>query len=415
MPSFFERIQHGWNAFINGDNRNLSPTIGSGYSYRPDRRRSYKSSDKTIVNSFFNRIAIDVACITFRHVRLDQNGNFSDIIDSGINDCLNVEANIDQSGREFIQDIAYSMCDEGVVAVVPVDTTLDPEKTGSYDVKTMRVGRITQWFPQHVTVSLYDDKTGIRKEVTLPKRTVAIIENPLYATMNAPNSNLQRIIRKLSLLDAIDEQSGSGKMDLIIQLPYTVKSESRQKQAEKRRKDVEMQLTDSKYGIAYIDSTEKITELNRSLENNLLKQIEYLINMLYGQMGISEAVFNGTADEATMLVYYSRTIEPFCGAIADGMKRKFLTKTAISQGQSIKYFRDPFKLVPVSQIAEMADKFTRNEIMSTNEFRGVLGMFPANDPRADELRNKNLNQSPDMEEPVSVSPEDEYYEEYEEY
>lgn len=331
---------------------------------------------------------------------------YLETIDSDLNKCLNVEANIDQSGRELIQDIAHSMCDEGVVAVVPIDVDVDPTDSTGYKIYTLRTGKVTQWYPQHVRVSLYDERDGRRKELTLPKSMVAIIENPLYATMNGPNSNLQRIIRKLNLLDAIDEQSGSGKLDLIIQLPYTVKSEARQNQANKRRKAIEMQLTESKYGIAYIDSTEKITQLNRSLENNLLKQIEYLMNMLYGQMGISEAVFNGTADEQTMLTYNSRTIEPFCGAIVNAMRRKWISKTARTQGQSIMYFRDAFRLVPTSQLAELADKFTRNEIMSTNEVRAVLGMKPAKDPRADELRNKNINQEADAPDPVSVADSD---------
>lgn len=412
MPTFVERIRNSWNAFKNGkDYSYYTSDFGYGTSYRPDRARYNRTTDRTMVTSLYNRIAVDVAAISFQHVRVDSNDMFAEVIDDELNKCLTIEANIDQSGREIIQDIAHSMCDEGVVAVVPVETDKDPNDTEGYKIYNLRTGKITQWFPQHVTVSCYDERTGQRKEITLPKRMVAIIENPLSATMNGPNSNLQRIIRKLNLLDAIDEQSGSGKLDLIIQLPYTVKSEARQKQANNRRKAIEMQLTESKYGIAYIDSTEKITQLNRSLENNLLKQIEYLMNLLYGQLGISEAVFNGTADEQTMLTYYSRTIEPFCAAISDAMIRKFISKTARTQGQRIMYFRDPFKLVPTGQIAEMADKFTRNEIMSTNEIRAVLGMKPANDPRADELRNKNINQEADAPEPVSVAADDNgYYE-----
>ena len=407
MASLFERIRSGWNAFINNkDQTYYSSDYGSGSSYRPDRSRYYGGTDRSMVTALYNRIAIDVASITFQHVRVDKSGMFTELIESDLNRCLNWEANVDQSGRELLQDIAHSMCDEGCVAVVPVDTDIDPLDTNGYKILSLRVGKITEWFPQHVRVSLYDERTGKRDEITLPKSMVAIIENPLYATMNGPNSNLQRIIRKLNLLDAIDEQSGSGKLDLIIQLPYTVRSEARQNQANKRRKAIEMQLTESKYGIAYIDSTEKITQLNRSLENNLLKQIEYLMNMLYGQMGISEAVFNGTAEEQEMLTYHSRTIEPFCGAIANGMKRKWISKTARTQGQTIMYFRDPFKLVPTSQIADMSDKFTRNEIMSTNEVRAVLGMKPAKDPRADELRNKNINQEADAPEPVSVAESD---------
>lgn len=410
MPTLFDRVRNGWNAFRNGkDYSYYTSDFGYGTSYRPDRTRYARTTDRTMVTSLYNRIAIDVAAISFQHVRLDSNGMFEEVIDDDLNKCLTIEANIDQSGREIIQDIAHSMCDEGVVAVVPVETDKDPNDTEGFKIYNLRTGKVVQWFPQHVTVSCYDERTGQRKDITLPKRMVAIVENPLSATMNGPNSNLQRIIRKLNLLDAIDEQSGSGKLDLIIQLPYTVKSEARQKQANNRRKAIEMQLTESKYGIAYIDSTEKITQLNRSLENNLLKQIEYLMNMLYGQLGISEAVFNGTADEQTMLTYYSRTIEPFCAAIADAMRRKFISKTARTQGQTVMYFRDPFKLVPTGQIAEMADKFTRNEIMSTNEVRAVLGMKPANDPRADELRNKNINQEADAPEPVSVAAEDNRY------
>ena len=403
MPTLIERIQHGWNAFLNDDrHKNVNVDVGSGTSYQPGRSRVYRGTDRSMVTALYNRIAIDVAAVTFQHVRTDENGRYVETIKSKLNECLNVEANIDQTGRELIQDIAHSMCDEGVVAVVPVDTDLNPEVTGGYDILTLRVGKIVEWYPKNVKVSLYDENTGQRKEIVLPKSIVGIIENPLYATMNAPNSNLQRVIRKMNILDAIDEQSGSGKLDLIIQLPYTVKSETRRSQAEKRRKDIEMQLSSSKYGIAYVDSTEKITQLNRSLENNLLKQIEYMMTTLYGQMGISEAVFNGTADEQTMLTYYSRTIEPFCAAIANGMKRKFLTKTARTQGQSIMFFNDAFKFVPTSQLAELTDKFTRNEILSTNEMRALIGMRPSSDPRADELRNKNLNQSPDAPEPVSV-------------
>jgi len=407
MPTLVERIQHGWNAFLNDEKRtNYNVDIGAGSSYQPGRSRIYKGTDRSMVTALYNRIAIDVAAITFQHVRTDENGRYMETIKSKLNDCLTLEANIDQSGRELIQDIAHSMCDEGVVAVVPVDTDLNPEVTGGYDILSLRTGRVVEWYPKHVKVSLYDENTGQRKEIVLPKSTVAIIENPLYATMNAPNSNLQRVIRKMNILDAIDEQSGSGKLDLIIQLPYTIKSDARRSQANKRRKDIEMQLTSSKYGIAYIDSTEKITQLNRSLENNLLKQIEYLMTTLYGQMGISEEVFTGKADEQTMLTYYSRTIEPFCAAIANAMKRKFLTKTARTQGQSVMFFNDAFKFVPTSQLAELTDKFTRNEIVSTNEIRAIIGMRPSMDPRADELRNKNLNQSPDMEEPVSVAEEE---------
>ncbi len=403
MTTFGERLQHAWNAFLNKDQTKYVE-YGSGSGYRMDRRRfrSYRT-DKSIVTALYNRIAIDVASIEFQHVRVDNNGRYVEEIDSGLNYCLNTEANIDQTGRSLIQDIAFSLCEEGVVAVVPVDTTFDPTKTGSYDIESLRVGKIVDWYPEHVKIDLYNDRTGKHEEIMLPKKVVAIIENPLYSVMNSPSSTMQRLIRKLSILDAIDEQSGSGKMDLIIQLPYTVKTDLRKSQAEQRRKDVEMQLTNTKYGIAYIDSTEKVIQLNRSIENNLLSQIQYLMNLGYAQLGISEAVFNGTADEQTMLNYYNRTIEPFCSAIADEMKRKFLTKTARTQRQSILFFRDPFKLVPTSQIAEIADKFTRNEIASTNEMRSVIGWKPSDDPRADELRNKNLNESPDAQEPINIS------------
>lgn len=415
MPSVVERFKNGWNAFLNRD-----PTItykyvdiGAGYSYRPDRPKRIRGSEKSIVNSIYNRIAVDVASTTIQHARVNQNGQMVEVIKSGFNDCLNLSANIDQSGRAFIQDIVQSVCDEGVVAVVPVDTTSTP--IGSYDIRTMRVGSITEWYPRHVRIKLYNDRTGNKEEVTLPKDSVAIIENPLYSIMNEPNSTLQRLIRKLGLLDSVDEQSSQSKLDLIVQLPYAIKTDARRQQAENRRKDIEVQLASSKYGIAYIDSTEKVTQLNRSLENNLLQQIQYLTDQVFYQLGITNEVLNGTANEQTMLNYYNRTVEPFLGAITGEFKRKFLTKTAISQNQSVVYYRDPFKLVPVSQIAEISDKFTRNEIASTNEMRAVIGWRPSDDPRADELRNKNLNQSPEMEAPVSVADEDgydqeEYYE-----
>lgn len=407
MPTVIERFKNGWNAFFSRDPTTYKYVdIGGGYSYRPDRPKRMRGSEKSIVNSIYNRIAVDVASATIQHVRINVNGQMTDTIDSGINECLNLSANIDQTGRAFIQDIVQSMCDEGVVAVVPVDTTVDPTISGSYDINSMRVGKITEWFPRHVRVRLYNDRTGNTEEITLPKEVVAIIENPLYSIMNEPNSTLQRLIRKLGLLDSIDEQSSNPKLDLIIQLPYAIKTKARQEQAELRRKDIEVQLASSKYGIAYIDSTEKVTQLNRSLENNLLQQIQFLTDQVYFHLGITNEVLNGTADEQTMLNYYNRTIEPFLGAIADEMKRKFLTKTARSQRQDIVYYRDPFKLVPVSQIAEISDKFTRNEIASTNEMRAVIGWRPSDDPRADELRNKNLNQSPDAEKPVSVGEND---------
>lgn len=407
MPTVIERFKNGWNAFFSRDPTTYKYVdIGGGYSYRPDRPKRMRGSEKSIVNSIYNRIAVDVASATIKHVRINVNGQMTDAINSGINECLNLSANIDQTGRAFIQDIVQSMCDEGVVAVVPVDTTVDPTISGSYDINSMRVGKITEWFPRHVRVRLYNDRTGNTEEITLPKEVVAIIENPLYSIMNEPNSTLQRLIRKLGLLDSIDEQSSNPKLDLIIQLPYAIKTKARQEQAELRRKDIEVQLASSKYGIAYIDSTEKVTQLNRSLENNLLQQIQFLTDQVYFHLGITNEVLNGTADEQTMLNYYNRTIEPFLGAIADEMKRKFLTKTARSQRQDIVYYRDPFKLVPVSQIAEISDKFTRNEIASTNEMRAVIGWRPSDDPRADELRNKNLSQSPDAEKPVSVGEND---------
>lgn len=410
MPNYSlsERFKNAWNAFANRDPTDyLKNDIGVSYSYRPDRVRLIRGNERSIVTSVYNRIAIDVAAVTIQHVRLDENGRFLEEIDSGLNSIFNLEANIDQTGRAFITDIVISMLDEGVVAVVPVDTTIDPLKTESYDIHTARVGKIIQWYPEYVKVRLYNDRTGNHEEIMLPKRRVAIIENPLYSVMNEPNSTLQRLIRKLSILDAIDEQSGAGKLDLIIQLPYVIKSEARKTQAENRRKDIEMQLAGSKYGIAYTDGTERITQLNRPVENNLLSQIEYLTSMLYGQLGITEEIFKGTADDKTMLNYYNRTIEPILSAITDEVKRKFLTKTARTQHQSIEFYRDPFRLVPVGELASIADTFTRNEIMSSNEFRQILGMKPSDDPRADELRNSNLYQ----EEPSGYP--DEYSEDYE--
>ena len=410
MPRFSERLAHAWNAFLNREPLGYStPNIGSSYSYRPDRPRLSRGNERSIVTAIYNRIAMDVAAINIKHVRLDQNERYVETIDSGLNYTLNTEANIDQTGREFIQDIVLSMFDEGVVAVVPTDTTLNPKVTGSYDILTMRTGKIIDWYPEHVRVRLYNQKTGHKEEIVLPKSVVSIIQNPFYSIMNEPNSTLQRLIRKLNLLDAIDEQSGAGKLDLIIQLPYTIKTEARRKQAEDRRKDIEMQLAGTKYGIAYTDATEHVTQLNRSLDNNLMKQIEYLTSMLYGQLGLTDAIFNGSAGEQEMLNYYNSTIEPILSAITNEMRRKFLTKTARSQHQSIMFFRDPFKLVPVNQIADMADKFTRNEILSSNEFRAIIGFKPVDDQRADELRNKNLNQSPDAERPPTT--DDEYADE----
>lgn len=393
--SFGARLKHAWNVFLNRDPTENYQNVGPGYYYRPDRPRFGRGNERTIVTSVYNRIALDAAAMTFLHVRLDENDRFLSIIDSDLNKCLNLEANIDQTGRAFVQDVVMSMLDEGCVAIVPVDTTFDPKITGSYDVQSMRVGKITDWYPRHIRVKLYNENTGEKQEIIIPKSTVAIIENPLYAVMNEPNSTMQRLVRKLGLLDVIDEQSGSGKLDLIIQLPYVIKSEARRQQAESRRRDIEDQLSGSKYGIAYTDGTERITQLNRGVENNLMAQIEYLTSMLYSQLGITQSILDGTADEQTMLNYYNRSIEPIVSAIVAEMKRKFLTKTAIAQRQSIMFFRDPFKLVPVNNMAEIADKFTRNEIVSSNEIRQIIGMKPSDDPGADELRNKNLNQSAD--------------------
>ena len=391
--TFLNRIKNAWNAFVNNrDPISKWKDIGSSYYYRPDRQRFTGGNERTIVTSVYNRIAMDVAAIDIKHVRLDENDRYLETIDSGINRCFSEEANIDQTGRAFIQDIVMSMLDEGCVAIVPVDTNVDPTLSNSYDILSMRVGKILQWYPNHVQVRVYNDRTGNKEDLILPKETVGIIENPLYAVINEPNSTMQRLIRKLSLLDAIDEQSSSGKLDLIIQLPYTIKTEARRQQAEQRRKEIEMQLTNSKYGIAYTDGTEHITQLNRPIENNLMKQIEYLTSMLYSQLGITTTILDGSADEKTMLNYYTRTIEPIISAIVCEAKRKFLTKTARSQRQSFLFFRDPFKLVPISQIADIADKFTRNEIASSNEIRQCIGMKPSKDPKADMLINSNLNQ-----------------------
>ena len=391
---FVDRLKHSWNAFIN----NRDPTImhqnlGASYGYRPDRVRFSRGNERSIVTSVYSRIGIDASAIDIRHVRLDDNKRYVEDIASGLNNCLSIEANIDQTARAFMQDVVMSMLDEGCVAIVPIDTTLDPKITGSYDILSMRTGRILDWYPEHVRVRVYNEKTGQKEDIVVPKSSTAIIENPLYAVMNEPNSTMQRLIRKLNLLDVIDEQSGSGKLDLIIQLPYSIRSEGRKQQAEERRKDIEMQLVNSKYGIAYADSTEKITQLNRSVDNNLMKQIEYLTNMLYSQLGITQTILDGTADEQTLLNYNNRTIEPILLAIVDEMKRKFLTKTARSQKQSIELFRDPFRLVPVNNIAEIADKFTRNEILTSNEIRQIIGMKPSKDPRADMLLNSNIAQS----------------------
>lgn len=388
--SFGSRLKHAWNAFTGNVQMNYRD-LGMSYSYRADRPRMSRGNERSIVTSVYNRIALDVAALNVQHVRLDENGRFLSVIDDGLNNCLTLEANIDQTARSFIQDVVISMFDEGSVAIVPVDTTTDPNASGSYDIQSLRVGQILDWYPQHIRARVYNEQTGRKEDIVVPKSAVAIIENPLYAVINEPNSTMQRLIRKLNLLDVIDEQSGSGKLDLIIQLPYVIKTEARRQQAENRRKDIENQLSGSKYGIAYTDGTEHITQLNRSVNNNLMSQIEYLTSMLYSQLGITQSILDGTADEKTMLNYNNRTIEPIISAIVDEMKRKFLTKTARSQHQSISFFRDPFKLVPVNDIAEIADKFTRNEIMTSNEIRQVVGMKPSEDPRADELRNKNLS------------------------
>lgn len=386
------QIRHGWNAFLNRDPTGNYRNIGPEYSYRPDRPRLTRGNERSIVTSVYNRIALDVASIDIKHCKLDENGRFVSVINSALNNCLSLEANIDQTSRAFIQDIVMSMLDEGCVAIVPIETDVDPNSTDSYKIFSMRTGKILGWYPSHVKVRVYNENTGRKEDIIVPKKSVSIIENPLYAVINEPNSTMQRLIRKLNLLDVIDEQSGSGKLDLIIQLPYTVKSDLRKQQAESRRQDIERQLTGTKYGIAYTDATEHITQLNRSVDNNLMKQIEYLTSMLYSQLGITQSVLDGTADEQTMLNYNSRTVEPIVSAIVDEMKRKFLTKTARTQLQTISFFRDPFKLVPINNIAEIADKFTRNEILTSNEIRQKIGMKPSDDPKADKLINSNISQ-----------------------
>ncbi len=389
--SFGDRLKHAWNAFRNRDPTDYAD-LGTSYMYRPDRPRFSRGNERSVVTAVYNRIALDVAAINIRHIRLDKNGRYSEDINSGLNNCLTVEANADQTGRAFIQDAVMSLLDEGCVALVPIDTSFNPKITSSYDILSMRTGKILDWYPRHIRVRIYNDKSGLKEDVLIPKALAAIVENPLYAVVNEPNSTLQRLLRKLVLLDGIDEQISSGKLDLIIQLPYVIKSEARKKQAEERRRDIENQLAGSKYGIAYTDGTEHITQLNRPVENKLMKQIEYLTSMLYSQLGITQAVLDGSADEKTMLNYYNRTVEPIVSAIADEMRRKFLTKTARSQGQSIGCYRDPFKLVPVNDIAEIADKFTRNEIVTSNEIRQAIGMKPSSDPKADQLVNSNISQ-----------------------
>ena len=390
--SFISRLKSGWNAFRNRDPTGVyTQNIGPSYSYRQDRNRFSRGNERSIIVSVYNRIAMDAAAISMKHVQLDKNGRFSSEVNSGLNNCMNLEANIDQTGRAYMQDLVQSMLDEGVVADIPVETDKDPNLTESYQIRSMRTGKILDWYPRHVKVRVYNEETGQKEDIVLPKKNIGIIENPLYAVMNEPSSTMQRLIRKLNLLDAIDEQSGSGKLDLIIQLPYSVKSELRKKQADQRREDIIEQLK-GPFGIAYTDGTEKIIQLNRPIENNLMKQIEYLTSQLYSQLGITQTIMDGTADDKTMLNYYNRTIEPIVAAIADERKRKFLSKTARTQGQSIMFFRDPFKLVPVNDLAEIADKLTRNEIATSNEMRQVIGWKPSDDPKADELRNSNISQ-----------------------
>ena len=393
MGFFSDKLQHAWNIFTNKDPTDFSSIGGPTSSYRPDRPIPTMGKNQTIINSIINRIAMDIATININHVRVDDNNRFLDIIDSGLNECLSLSANLDQTSMAFIQDVVISMLDEGVVAIIPVDMETDPKLSGGFDIKSLRTASILEWRPDHVRVRVYNEKTGLKEDIEVPKRLACIIENPLYTVMNAPNSTMKRLIRKMYLLDMVDEQNSSGKLDLIIQLPYIVKSEARRQQAENRRKDIEMQLTGSKYGIAYTDGTEKITQLNRPVENNLFQQVEYLTNSLYSQLGMTPAIIDGTADEKTMLNYYNRTIDPIINAIILEMKRKFLTKTARSRKQSIMYFRNQFTLASVSEIAEIADKFTRNEIASSNDIRQLIGWKPSDDPSADELRNKNLNRS----------------------
>lgn len=401
------RLKRAWNAFTNRDPTGGYKSVGPGYSLSPSRPRLSRGNEKSIVNAVLTRIAMDAAAIDIKHCRLDKNGRYLEDVDSPLNDCFNLSANIDQTGRAFKLDVYLSLLDEGCIALVPIDTTDNPDDTNSYDINSMRVCKILDWYPRHVRVLAYNDRTGEKEELVMPKSQVAIIENPAYSVMNEPNSTMQRLKKKLSLLDATDEQSASGKLDLIIQLPYAVKSELKRQQAEERRKDIEDQLMNGKYGIAWTDGTEKITQLNRSVENNLMKQIEYLTNLFYSQLGVTQSVMDGTADEKTMLNYNNRTIEPLVAAVVDEVKRKFLTKTARTKGQSISYFTDPFKLVPVDNIAEIADKFTRNEIMTSNEIRQIIGMKPSDDPKADQLINSNISQPNQGEELVVDDTENE--------
>ena len=408
-----DRLAHAWNAFMNRDPTTSNIYSGSSYFNRPDRTRLRTGTEKSIINAIYNRLSLDTASMDIRHVRLDDNGRYIETIDSYFNECLTLSANTDQTNRMFMQDVVMSLLDEGSVAIVPVDTTFNPNITSSYDILSLRTGKILEWFPQHVKIRVYDENNGVKKDVIISKKNVALIENPYYSIMNSHNSTLQRLIRKLNILDAIDEQSGSGKLDMIIKLPYAIKGTTRQRQAEERRKKIEDQLTDSKYGIAYIDGTESITQLNRPVENNLMKQIEYLTNLLFSQLGLTQAILDGTADEKIMLNYYNRTIEPILSAITDEMKRKFLTKTARTQGQTIQFFRDPFKLVPVTEIAEIADTLTRNEIASSNEIRQIMGWKPSSDPKADELRNSNISAPNDEREYNEGYSEDDEYDDSE--
>lgn len=410
------RLKRAWNVFMNRDPTDYSyQNLGSAYAYRPDRLRLSRGNERSITNAIYNKIALDVASHPIMHVRLDDQGRYSDTMDSKLNSCLTLEANLDQTSRAFLQDAVLSMFDEGVVALVPVDTISNPNETASFEILSLRTGKIVDWYPKHIRVELYNEETGRKETVVVPKRTTAIIENPFYSVMNAPSSTMQRLIRKLNLLDAIDEQSGAGKLDLIIQLPYIIKSDARRAQAEQRRKDIENQLAGSKYGIAYTDGTEHITQLNRSVENNLMSQIEYLTSMLYSQLGVSQEILNGTADEQAMLNYTNRIIEPILSALVDEMNRKFLTKTARSQKQAIKYFTDPFRLVPINNLADIADRFTRNEIMSSNEIRQIVGMKPSKDPKADELHNSNISSPNEGESSEYIDEEQEGMPDYSEY
>lgn len=395
------RLKHSWNAFMNRDPTRNEYNIGPSYSYRPDRPRLTRGNERSIITAIFNRIALDVSTINIKHCVLDDNGRFQSVKDSGLNNCLNLEANLDQTGRAFIQDVVMSMLDEGCVAIVPVDTTFNPYETSGFDILSMRTGKILEWYPEHVKVQVYNERTGKKEDIVLPKRSVGIVENPLYAVINEPNSTMQRLSRKLSLLDMVDDKNSSGKLDMIIQLPYVIKTPARREQAETRRKDIEMQLAGSKYGIAYVDGTEKITQLNRPVENNLMSQVEYLTNMVYSQLSFTQSILEGTADEQTMLNYNNRCIEPIISAIVDEMKRKFLSKTARTKSQTIMFFRDPFRLVPINNIAEIADKFTRNEILTSNEIRQIIGMKPSSDPKADQLVNSNISQPNEKQDTVT--------------